>query len=345
MVARPSAVPPRLIRSAGALVWRPVGKAKRAAPGTPLEPADIEVLLVHRPRYRDWSWPKGKTEHNEPIAQAAVREVEEETGELVYLQSPLTVQRYRLGSGHTKEVHYWAARAAGEQPGKFARPPVHRAPSKEIDEVRWCKPGKARQILTRRGDRRLLAELLKMGQRGELSSTSIILLRHAKARSRDKWRGPDGPRPLTRVGGMQALDLPPLLSAFGADHLVSSPWTRCVQTVAPYGAITRLDIDLDDRLTEDSVASDPEGSSRLMEDLLRKDEGVHVVSHHRPGLPALLEPLVRGAGSRRYPALTSPQTGLRTAEMLIAHVAHPLGEAPRVLEIERHIPYTRLGGH
>ncbi len=345
MVARPIAVPQRLIRSAGALVWRPVGAAKRAAPGAPLSPSDIEVLLVHRPRYRDWSWPKGKSEHNEPLAQTAVREVEEETGEVVYLQSPLTLQRYRLGSGHTKEVHYWAARLVGDQPAKQARPPVHRAPNKEIDQARWCKPGKAKQILTRRGDRRLLSELLQLAGRGELTSSTLVLLRHAKARNRKKWSGPDGLRPLTRLGGMQALDLPPLLSAFGARRLVTSPWVRCVQTVQPYAALTQIELQLDERLTEDSVAEDPELSSELIRELLLHDSGVHVVSHHRPGLPALLKPLTEGAGSRRYPALTHPQSGLRTAEMLVVHVAHPLGEDPRVLEIERHIPYTRLVGH
>ena len=144
---------------------------------------------------------------------------------------------------------------------------------------------------------------------------------------------------------MQALDLPPLLSAFGADHLISSPWTRCVQTVGPYSSIARLDVKLNKKLTEDSVAANPQASSALVEKLLKKDRGVYVVSHHSPGLPPLLEPLIRGAGSKRYPVLSSPHKGLRTSEMFIAHIAHPLGEGPKVLNIERHIPYTRLAGH
>ncbi|WP_350258416.1 NUDIX hydrolase [Scrofimicrobium sp. R131] len=324
------ALPQRLIRSAGALVWRPVGDLPE--PGTPLGPNDIQVLLVHRPRYRDWSWPKGKAELNEPLAQTAVREVEEETGELVYLQKPLTLQRYRLGSGQTKEVHYWAAQALGPDPAKAARPPVERAPSKEIDQARWCRPSKARQILTRRGDRRLLTELLQHGARGELTSSTVILLRHAKARSRKKWEGSEADRPLTRLGGMQALDLPPLLSAFGANHLISSPWLRCRQTVGPYAELTRLPIHTDDVLTEDA---DPRGATELMRSLLAERTGVHVVSLHRPGLPALLQPLLEGG-------LRSPgvEEGLRTAEMFVAHVSH--GDQPRVLDLERHIPYTYL---
>lgn len=345
VVPRPIAVPQRLIRSAGALVWRPVGSAVGAAPGTSLDASDIEVLLVHRPRYRDWSWPKGKAEHNEPLAQAAVREVEEETGQVVYLNRPLTLQRYRLGSGHTKEVHYWAAQALRKHPAKAARPPVQLASKKEIDQAKWCKPAKARQILTRRGDRRLLSELLQMASKGELTSSSIILLRHAKAKSREKWKGTEEDRPLTRMGGRQALDVPPLLSAFGADHLLSSPWSRCQQTVLPYAALTGLAVETMPQLTEQRVETHPEESSALVEQLLAEPTGRHVVSLHRPGLPALLDPIVSGVGIKRYPALTSPSSNLRTAEMFVVHVAHPGDGTPQILEVERHIPYTKLAGH
>ena len=97
----PAPRPQRLVRSAGALVWRFTDPARVAVPGEPIDPADIEVLMVHRPRYHDWSWPKGKTENGESLVAAAVREVEEETGQIVTLGTPLTTQRYRLGGGQT----------------------------------------------------------------------------------------------------------------------------------------------------------------------------------------------------------------------------------------------------
>ena len=85
------------MRAAGALVWREKG-------------GDLQVLLVHRPRYDDWSFPKGKLESGESLCACAVREVAEETGVQVRLEQPLETIRYRLGDGTRKEVRYWAAR-------------------------------------------------------------------------------------------------------------------------------------------------------------------------------------------------------------------------------------------
>ena len=95
-------------------MWRFVDPERRGVPGQVIVPEDIEVLMVHRPRYKDWSWPKGKSEANEPIICAAIREVEEETGASVILGAPLTTQRYRLGSGQTKEVRYWVGTLADD---------------------------------------------------------------------------------------------------------------------------------------------------------------------------------------------------------------------------------------
>lgn len=95
------------MRSAGALVWRFQDSSRPLVAGEVISPSDVEVLLVHRPKYHDWSWPKGKAEAHEPIVQAAVREVEEEAGVPVRLWAPLTTQRYRLGMGVVKEVYYW----------------------------------------------------------------------------------------------------------------------------------------------------------------------------------------------------------------------------------------------
>ena len=109
------------VEAAGALVWR-----ERAG--------RLQVALVHRPRYRDWSWPKGKLDPGELPPVAAVREVEEETGMAVVLGLPLPGLEYRLADGRPKVVHYWAARVAGrgDEAPLRARPPVPHADRSEI---------------------------------------------------------------------------------------------------------------------------------------------------------------------------------------------------------------------
>ena len=174
----PSPRPQRLVRSAGALVWRFTDPERVAVPGEPIDPADIEVLMVHRPRYHDWSWPKGKTENGESLVAAAVREVEEETGQIITLGAPLTTQRYRLGSGQTKEVHYWVGTPvpAGDASERL-RAPVARAPRTEIDQTTWASPERAADMLTRRGDRRLLADIVARAREGRLVTTTLLVLR------------------------------------------------------------------------------------------------------------------------------------------------------------------------
>ena len=86
--------------AAGAVVWRP----------DPAHPGEVEVCVVHRPRYDDWSLPKGKLDRGEHLLAGAVREVEEETGQRVVLDRPLPTQHYEV-NGVPKRVHYWAARA------------------------------------------------------------------------------------------------------------------------------------------------------------------------------------------------------------------------------------------
>ena len=87
-----------VIRAAGALVWRPSGQG-------------LEVAVVHRRRYDDWSFPKGKRERGEHVLMTAVREVAEETGVRVILGRPLSAALYER-AGRPKRVDYWAGRPA-----------------------------------------------------------------------------------------------------------------------------------------------------------------------------------------------------------------------------------------
>ena len=115
-------------------------------------PHGREVLLVHRPKYDDWSFPKGKLDRGEHAVAAAVREVAEETGLHVRLGPPLPSQRYPVGR-RMKTVHYWTGRVVGDDDVSGYRP------NDEIDAVAWVPFGEARERLTYEHDRDLVRSL------------------------------------------------------------------------------------------------------------------------------------------------------------------------------------------
>jgi 8-oxo-dGTP pyrophosphatase MutT (NUDIX family) len=125
------------VRAAGGLVWR------SGADG------GVEVLLVHRPRYDDWSFPKGKCDRDEGFVEAAVREVREETGFEVVVGEQLDAVRYADQKGRPKVVRYWLMQVAA---GAFE-------PNDEVDEVRWLGVADARPLLSYEHDRDLLRHL------------------------------------------------------------------------------------------------------------------------------------------------------------------------------------------
>jgi 8-oxo-dGTP pyrophosphatase MutT (NUDIX family) len=108
------------------------------------------VLLVHRPRYDDWTLPKGKNEPGERDEDAALREVEEETGFRCTLGEPAGETRYEDSKGRQKVVRYWVMEPTRDH--TFT-------PNREVDKLRWCTRGEAGTLLTYSHDRRLLANL------------------------------------------------------------------------------------------------------------------------------------------------------------------------------------------
>lgn len=306
------------VEAAGCVVARPAA----GGAGGP------ELLLVHRPaavgRGADWGWPKGKVEPGEHPTTAAVRETEEETGVRTHLGPPVRPQRYDLPDGRTKRVRYWLARL---QPGESASTPF----PDEVDEVAWCSPERARELLTYPADVEVLEEALALGP---LRPTwPLVVLRHAKAVKRADWDGAEADRPLLDRGHAQARDLAPVLASFDLRRIVSSPWSRCLQTVLPLAELTGLPVLEEDGLTEAAHVQDPDAGAAVLRGLLALGGG-SVVCSHGPVLPGLLE---LTAGHDEDPARREAELlpKLAKGELVVAHVAGH-GEGAVVVAAERH---------
>lgn len=283
------------IRAAGVVAFRP-GR---------------EVLLVHRPKYDDWAFPKGKLERGENAAVAAVRETDEETGLHVRLGPPLQPQRY-VHRGRDKQVEYWTARVVGDDDVSGY------LPNHEIDDVRWVPLDQAPDVLTYDMDRETLAEAAKMRRK----TRAIVVLRHAKARARSTWRGDDRERPLTQRGHAEADRLVPLLAAYGVTEVLTSTSTRCRQTVAPYAETAGWEVTARRELSEEDAT--PGGVADAVVDAIDRKAGT-VICTHRPVLPIVYDAL------ELRPRQCADD--LEPAEMLVVHL-----RKGRVVAVERQRP-------
>ncbi len=302
--------------AAGAVVWR-----ERAG--------RLQVLLVHRPRYGDWSWPKGKQEGEEPVPATAVREVLEETGLRITLGRPLPTAHYTVGEGTPKTVRYWAAAAPG---GEMPDPPH----PDEVDECRWVEVPQADAMLTRRADRTQLLAVVEAYEEGGLRTFPVLVLRHGHARPKSSWAHADAERPLVQAGRHQAQAVVDTLAAYGPARVVSSPWTRCLQTVEPFlaehGGVFRTKLRTKKSLSEDGHRRDRAATARLLTKLIGKRRAV-LVCTHRPVLGTVLGSLAGHAEVGRSGDLPAKDPFLVPGELLVAHVSHRSG---RVVAVERH---------
>ena len=265
-----------------------------------------QVLLVHRPAYDDWSFPKGKLDPGEAAPVAAVREVGEETGLRIRLGVPLTSQSYPNG-GRTKVVDYWLGRVVGD-------PDVSGyLVNEEIDEVCWVGVDKAEKRLTYGHDRDTLREALASGKK----TTALVVLRHGQAVQRKSWHEDDRRRPLVAAGTAQARAAAPVLEAYAVSRIASSSSTRCVDTVAPYAERSGWPINAHDGLAEEDATA--ASVLAVVDELVHCGEGA-VLCTHRPVLPAV------------YDALGIPTEPHATGELVVVH--HRRG---RVRALERHL--------
>jgi 8-oxo-(d)GTP phosphatase len=289
------------VTAAGAVVLRGEGRG-------------LQVALVHRPKYDDWSFPKGKPEGREHVVTTAVREVTEETGLTVRLCRPLSSREY-LVDGHPKIVHYWVARPVGPQ-----QPFTVNA---EVDRLDWVAPDEAERRLTQPRD----AELVELALRHP-PGTPFAIVRHAKSRKRGSWKGDDEDRPLTATGRRDAKALVALLSAYGVSRLHSSPTVRCRQTLQPFARATGLPLVEEPSVSEQAFDADPaDGLDHVdrMRQLAAAEDSPTAVCTHRPVIPGLVGHLLEGSG------LPGPTETIPTASLVLLHVS-----VPEVLATEFH---------
>ncbi|MGH8775001.1 MAG: NUDIX hydrolase [Jiangellaceae bacterium] len=275
--------------AAGAVVWRP-GNGHDGG---------IEICVVHRPRYDDWSLPKGKLDGREHVLATAVREVEEETGHRVVLGRPLPTQHYEA-NGLPKRVHYWAARADDRA-----------APwegTDEVDEIAFLPAADAIRRLTHARDAEPVSALVA----GPVRTTPLVVFRHTKAVARTAWDGPDKERPLTSRGAAQAVALAPAFAALGLARVVTSDALRCVDSVRPYAEQAGLTVDTEPALSEIGHLSQPGNAGKLVRSLLADGEPTLVCSH-RPVLPDIV------AAATEQVQTDVPSKPFRAGEFLVLH--------------------------
>ncbi len=315
---------PTTIPAAGTLPWR-------------LRDDGLEVALVHRPRYDDWSWAKGKLDPGEDWAVAAARETEEETGLVVRLGPPLPESRYVVldrGEPGEKVVRYWSARVTGG----------HGHLLNEIDEVVWLDVPSAHARLDYARDRDQLLGLVRLQQEDRLETWPLVLVRHAHAVSRSDFRGADDTRrPLDSAGVARSESLTPVLSAYGVTHVLSSPAKRCRHTVRPYARSAGARLRTRAGLSEEGFAADPTEAPRHLLRLFDRGEPA-LLCTHGPVLPTLLDLVAArldldaaGAVQVVEEFAEARDDKLAKGEALVCHVVGT-GDAARVVAVERHLP-------
>jgi len=259
---QPRAVPAsKSVFAAGAVLWRPGDKADSP-----------EVAIIHRPRYDDWSLPKGKVDPGETEPVTAVREVAEETGYVAHLGRRLAAVSYPVDHA-TKKVRYWTARAIG---GEFS-------PNDEVDELKWLPIADAVKAVGYPHDRKVLRRFAKL----PADTKTVLIVRHGTAGSKSRYKGDDRNRPLDKRGRAQAESLVGQLLSFGAQTLYAADRTRCHQTIAPLAEELGVDISSEPLLTEEAYAENRKASrNRFLE--IAAGEGTPVICTQGKVIPDLI---------------------------------------------------------
>jgi 8-oxo-dGTP pyrophosphatase MutT (NUDIX family)/phosphohistidine phosphatase SixA len=308
-----------LILAAGAVPWRCVTDQVSGSTGA----SGIEILLVHRPKYDDWSLPKGKREPGEHVLLTAVREVFEETGVRSALGPRLPSVAYQNGA-FRKRIDYWSMFSPGEADSGFTA-------NHEVDEVSWLPLAQARQRLTYPRDAAVIVGLRPR------ATVPLILLRHASAGQKKNWPTDDESRPLDARGEVDALALAGLLPCFAPSaRIISSPALRCTESVRLYAASfggtvdTEAALALSGRFGElSSGTNGGDALADLVRDLVAAGRPA-VLCLHRENLPKALAAACTALGA---PAPPEPDPPLPKGGFWVVHMADR-----ELAGLERYVP-------
>jgi len=251
-----------MIRAAGALLWRESNERT------------IEIALIHRPKYDDWTLPKGKIEEGETALQCAHRELFEETGIKASFTRQLGTVEYEE-SGQRKRVIFWSAQCALEASAFI--------PNEEVDVLEWLAPDQALAKASHDSDRQMIESFLSQTPHTD----TLIILRHTKALERGDWDEVDSERTLDEVGFDQAQLLIKHLEPFAIEEVYTSDYVRCVQTVTPLAHSRGLTISQVPSLNEETFEEDPLRSVSFA-NALKQDEKNILICSHNPVIPTML---------------------------------------------------------
>jgi 8-oxo-dGTP diphosphatase len=241
--------------------------------------------VVHRPKYDDWSLPKGKAKKGEHLLVTAMREMAEETGHRALLGPSLTTVRYLVrsaGRPALKSVRYWSMRATD---GEFLA-------SREVDALQWLPLDAARQLVTSASDKRVLDAFA----RAPRDTRPLLLVRHAAtAPPAGKQNHHGSPQGLSESGRAQAAALVPVLDGLGVTRLVSADLPACTQTLAPFAESSGVTVRREAILTSKGFAGNEQEATDEVRRAAVAPETVVVCGQQRV-IARLLAALGEGGG-------------------------------------------------
>ncbi len=277
------------VEAAGGVLWR-------GEPGAP------EIAVVHRPRYDDWSLPKGKLDLGEHPLLAALREIREETGFHARPGRRLGSLSYTVAEG-PKRVRYWACEAVG---GEFSA-------TREVDDLRWLDLPAALGLLSPTHDRVVLEHFAADTRR----TRALVVVRHASAGDKRGWTGSDADRPLDLHGRGRAATVGGLLHAYAVRRVAAADVQRCRATLEPFARAAHLEVRDLPATTAGTFARDPEAGVDAVAALL-DGAGSAAWCGQREVIPDLTAALCDRFGGEVDP---DELRDLRKGALLVLHLA------------------------